>query len=123
MTDAIHIAMPVHADNVASLSKIGGKTSSSKIQTDTHGASSHQHRRKQPPSIEVTLSERALKRAADLEVDIYDEGENLYERQKAAIDGEAEVIERKPNIMTYKRNAQAVYANDSVGSRIFDFYV
>ncbi len=124
MTTAInHGTTAQQSAAVASLSAIKGHTSTSKIQTDAHGTSSQQQKRKQPPSIEVTLSQRALSRAAELEVDIYDEGENLYERQQSAIEGEAEIIERKPKIMTYKRNAEAVYINDNVGSRIFDFYV
>ena len=123
MTDAVYIAAPVQSASAASVSQIGGKTSASKIQTDTQGASSHRRKRKHPPSIEVTLSERALNRSVDLEVEIIEDGENLYERQREAIDGEADVIERKPKIMTYKRNAEAVYVNDAVGSKIFDFYV
>ena len=123
MTDAIYFAAPIQSTAVASLSQVKGQASSPKVQSDAQGASSNRHKRKQPASIEVTLSQRALTRAADLDVDIFDDGENLYERQQAAVDGEAEVIERRPNIMTYKRNAEAVYVNDAVGSRIFDFYV
>ena len=123
MTDAVYFATPVQAASLASPSQISGKSPTSRVQTDTQGASSQQHKRQQPPSIEVTLSQRALNRAVDLEVEIYEDGENLYERQKAAIEGEAEVIERRPKIMTYKRNAEAVYVNEAVGSRIFDFYV
>jgi len=123
VTDAVYLATPVQAASVASVSQISGKAPTSKVQTDTQGASSQRRKRKQPPSIEVTLSQRALNRAVDLEVEIYEDGENLYERQRAAIDGEADVIERKPKIMTYKRNAKAVYVNEEAGSLIFDFYV
>ena len=79
----------------------------------------HQNR----ASVQVSLSGKARKRGSTLEVQIIENEEHTHELQREAWEGQIEIIEQKPSIISYKQNAQALYLNETRGPRILSFYI
>lgn len=123
MTDVLHFATSIQSSALQSNSKVAKHQAAPEVQSDTQGSASKKRRNEEPRSLQVSLSARALKRAANLEVSVVSDAESRYELQHQAISGEAEIIERKQNILMYRSNAEPIYANESIQSTLFDFFV
>jgi len=122
LLEAIHSVLSAPRP-IASTTGVDPKRGAQQVPPESADTSPHNHRKKTAPQIAVHLSDRARRRAATLKVQSLNEAQSQQARGALTLDGEASVIARTPQIMSYKQDGSAVYTRDLIRIPRVDFYV